>query len=469
MPEFSQLLRQRLASGELVEGHPDADTLTAYAEKLLPAPEQGQVLEHLARCRDCRDVVALTFDSIPAEPQTTAAAMPVRSGRLGWARLIGLSASFAAIVLVAILIVRQPHLAGPQQSFSQVKAPQPPVAAPSNASSVNDLAEKKESPSPFAAPEHAELARARASVPSAVTADRIQPRSSSAITTVVAGNKGLADGVAAESANRRDYFNENLFIPSQSEVVAVNEIPPSPAPRISAVPLSSVYQTNNNQSSYFANNQSSYFPGLPAPPTQTKTIQVWEPAPPSNRGTPLISAISREAKKIMRRNAPINPSALTSSAMVGGDQLNPALKAETVEVTGANAAVDTANGDLDHSPAFTRRALGRDAGAQTAWTVGSGKLLRTDKSGAWVAGYTGPESIDFSFVSANGLDVWAGGNRASVIHSRDGGSTWERVRLGDGAVGTVILISVLGSNIRVTTSENQTYASQDGGKTWTQN
>src|SRR5262249_46431344 len=138
MPEFSQLLRQRLASGELVEGHPDADTLTAYAEKLLPAPEQGQVLEHLARCRDCRDVVALTFDSIPAEPQTTVVAVPARSARAGWARLIGLSASLAAVVLVAILIVRQPHSASRAQNFTQAKAPQPPDAASSNTSSLSD-------------------------------------------------------------------------------------------------------------------------------------------------------------------------------------------------------------------------------------------------------------------------------------------------------------------------------------------
>src|SRR5215467_5281687 len=170
MPEFSQLLRQRLASGELVEGHPDADTLTAYAEKLLPAPEQGQVLEHLARCRDCRDVVALIFDSIPAEPQTSVVAVPARSARAGWARLIGFSATLAAVVLVAIVMFRNPHPANSSQNFSQAKAPQPPAAVSSSTS--NGLAEKKESPIPYAAPERAEVTR-RAEIATTETADRI--------------------------------------------------------------------------------------------------------------------------------------------------------------------------------------------------------------------------------------------------------------------------------------------------------
>lgn len=40
--------------------HPDADSLTAFAEQLLPAAEREQILAHMATCGRCREVVFLT-------------------------------------------------------------------------------------------------------------------------------------------------------------------------------------------------------------------------------------------------------------------------------------------------------------------------------------------------------------------------------------------------------------------------
>src|SRR5271166_1212510 len=44
--------------------HPDADLLTAFAEQALSAVERDGVLEHLARCRDCRETVALALPAV---------------------------------------------------------------------------------------------------------------------------------------------------------------------------------------------------------------------------------------------------------------------------------------------------------------------------------------------------------------------------------------------------------------------
>jgi anti-sigma factor ChrR (cupin superfamily) len=41
------------------EMHPDAETLSAFTEQALNSKERGQVLEHLAACGRCRQVVAL--------------------------------------------------------------------------------------------------------------------------------------------------------------------------------------------------------------------------------------------------------------------------------------------------------------------------------------------------------------------------------------------------------------------------
>src|ERR1700733_219447 len=55
-------LRAAVPSPELLEQmHPEADVLTAFAEQSLSAPEREGVLQHLALCGDCRDVVALAL------------------------------------------------------------------------------------------------------------------------------------------------------------------------------------------------------------------------------------------------------------------------------------------------------------------------------------------------------------------------------------------------------------------------
>jgi len=47
------------------QAHPNADVLTAFAEQALAASERDGVLEHLARCGDCRELIALALP--PAE------------------------------------------------------------------------------------------------------------------------------------------------------------------------------------------------------------------------------------------------------------------------------------------------------------------------------------------------------------------------------------------------------------------
>ena len=49
------------------EIHPDAERLSAFAEQALGERERGEVLEHLAVCGRCRQVVALAREAGEAE------------------------------------------------------------------------------------------------------------------------------------------------------------------------------------------------------------------------------------------------------------------------------------------------------------------------------------------------------------------------------------------------------------------
>src|SRR5580704_18435477 len=66
MTEVPKIVHDRLRAALPLQGasasvHLDADLLTAFAEQALPVAERDGVLEHLALCGDCREVVALAL------------------------------------------------------------------------------------------------------------------------------------------------------------------------------------------------------------------------------------------------------------------------------------------------------------------------------------------------------------------------------------------------------------------------
>src|SRR5215472_7123516 len=138
MPELSNLLRQRLglrtapwvdrktpagkvngetASGETggADAHPDPDTLTAYAERLLGGEERNHVLHHLAACGHCREIAMLSLPELEAaaKARTTVARPAVRGWRALFTPRWGLAASAVALAVVAGVLVQLPRKSTP--------------------------------------------------------------------------------------------------------------------------------------------------------------------------------------------------------------------------------------------------------------------------------------------------------------------------------------------------------------------
>src|ERR1700691_2400103 len=127
MTEVPKIVHHRLRAATparemLEQTHPEADLLTAIAEHALAAPEREGVLQHLALCEDCRDVVALALPEVdtvilPVEEKAevavahAAAELVAEHGEnrfswasLGWRQLRG--ATLAAGIAVAVFVVR---------------------------------------------------------------------------------------------------------------------------------------------------------------------------------------------------------------------------------------------------------------------------------------------------------------------------------------------------------------------------
>src|SRR5579863_9830765 len=111
MQNVPKIVRERLKAAMPAPNHPDADMLTAFSERSLPEVERDIVIEHLARCGECREVVALAL------PETEAVETVVRPAASGWFAWPVLRWGFvsAGIVLVAwlgvVLYQRQTHSA----------------------------------------------------------------------------------------------------------------------------------------------------------------------------------------------------------------------------------------------------------------------------------------------------------------------------------------------------------------------
>jgi hypothetical protein len=129
MESLPKLVVKRLES-PVTDSHPDADLLTAFAERSLAAAEHDHLVEHLARCGDCREVVSLALP-----PQLDAQPAVHRSENwFRWPLLRGSAwhwtAVAAGVVLIASIGVMQFRRQQGSELASNVSQAQPVITAP---------------------------------------------------------------------------------------------------------------------------------------------------------------------------------------------------------------------------------------------------------------------------------------------------------------------------------------------------
>src|SRR5437660_8125602 len=103
MEQLPKIVRDRWQAGQAGE-HPNSDLLTAFVEQSLTERERTQILEHLSRCRECRDVVSLAAPE-PALCSKTQPARPVST----WLRCAVLRCSALPACGVVVSAVGWPY------------------------------------------------------------------------------------------------------------------------------------------------------------------------------------------------------------------------------------------------------------------------------------------------------------------------------------------------------------------------
>src|SRR5258707_969979 len=345
MAELSNLLSQRLAAAEAQQVHPDADTLTAYMERLLPAVERHQVLEHISACSQCREVMAL---SLPEQPVAAVDGVAVaglagaRRKRFFWTPAFGLAASVAAVAIVAVLMVELPHTSNGRLEQQKQQSPVAPVTSADKA--ANDAISsqpdgKAEAPATVASAGAVSTLREEdfrsGDRLSALKDKKAAPPSVKE--AAVAGNGDSAAVVARMS--RRDYMNVQMFAAdaetAETGTTAGKELPGAPAPHI----VTNQFSANQFKGGPSNATQLTVFADLPSQTPDSKTVRSATPTSvPGHPGVPFLSVLGREAKQLFQKKPTpaISSSSYTFTAMGGSGQLNPAL--ETNKSSGIAAA-----------------------------------------------------------------------------------------------------------------------------------
>jgi hypothetical protein len=201
MQNVPKIVRQRLQAATPAVNHPDADLLTAFTERSLPEPERTVVLEHLARCGNCRDIVAL---ALPAMEPVETATSPSAGRWLTWPALRWgfVAAGVVAIASIGMLQFQRRSLpatvALKQSAHVEVAANEPKKQALDKfvAAAPAEKREKLQSPSAPAFADSAQVAKG------AVDAKKSMARADAVPATVLApqARVGIGSGSSAGAA-----------------------------------------------------------------------------------------------------------------------------------------------------------------------------------------------------------------------------------------------------------------------------
>jgi hypothetical protein len=473
MQNIPKIVRERLKAATPAGPHPDAEVLTAFAERSLPELERAAVLEHLARCGECRDVLAL---ALPASEALQTVILPARSRWLTWPALRWGVVAAGVVVVASFGILqyqrqRQPvamvakQTARPETAATYV---QPEEAAPSPSPAQAEKQDKGLAAGP-ASPEATLAGRAGAALPNE---RKMIARAQAPQAPVRAGaGGGIGAGVGAGA-------------PAHG--------PEMPAQWQQQQNLPRVLTSGAAMPSGNANQQAAGAAVSPATPPASQMVKVEA----TSQAAPVAAEARNEQVQVQaeagqqqldysigKAKAPVQ--AATSGGTLGG----PISQQEAaLAVKGRNFA------ELATALSFPRWTINSSGGLQRSFDQGkTWQDVDVNANPAPAASATTLEVVAktarakenppekkslkaafavpvFRAVAAIGAEVWAGGAGGALYHSLDAGSHWTHViPESDGATLTGDIVSLEFPDAqrgRITTSTAESWTTGDGGQTW---
>jgi len=421
MEQLPKIVQERLQATATPEPHPDPDLLTAFAEKSLATREHAQVLAHLAHCADCREIVSLA--QVEEQVEVPAIAASAAPARLAWMRgpVLRWGAVAACIAVVAGAVLIRQHRPPAQAVKIASKAP---TIALNQDETFSDKVSSRGMTVP--GPEGQKEIVAKL--------ERDQQ-----VKLAVSAPAKAAHSVRAQAGAKQELAD------STRELKLLNR----PAPR----PLAALS------------------PSAPPPPSAPSSSAVVV----GGQSFPLNKAAKDSKTDIA--NAGVGSASETVTVVSAAPEMGTsAVMAKTSNAPSTTQTVEVKRDPFRHNASGglqsrTTEDVSAAAALGARWTTSpDGQVQRsTDGGKTWqpvpVAGQSG-----FRAVSAYQSDIWAGGDGGLLYHSSDGGAHWTQVK--PSFLGTPLTANITHIEFpdtrhgKLTTSNQETWATMDGGATW---
>lgn len=499
------MLRQRLGARPAPQTHPDPDLLAAYTEQALTEAERLQVVQHLAECGDCREVVSLSLPQQPPEQVVIRPAVQQHS-RL-WLPAFRWTAVAATLAIAATLLVEKPWKhANPAQNVQQLPpvvtqpvSAQPATPAPSNTDNASsakvpaatstepvkqtdrglepqaNLAAARPQPRiPEVRTENGPLAGSSNAgglvdgvvqpVPAAPPMVRPQVTTSAhRLVTEAKDKNGSAqdyvntsflDNATANGNGRRDQTsaNETVEVSAQAPVVETTNggaaaFPQAPAPKttVAGQPRGGPSAPPLN-----ANNTGNRFDIAVAPPATAA-------APPAPEKSD--NSLANQSGFAMRMSKKVASAVRKMAQPHSSEQPGIAFAGSGAGTNAASPLADDANTEFNSRTS---------ASQQLHWRINpDGILMKSTDLSQWHEAYPQGAELQFKTVFSLGMgrQVWAGGNNGTLIHSWNAGVNWDTLKVPEAGASDITSISI-DDGWQIKTSDGQTFVSHDQGKTW---
>jgi hypothetical protein len=377
MSDLPKIAVQRLDQKSAAGVHPDPNLISAFMENSLPHDARAQILQHIAQCVDCREVV---FLSSPDQAATLTRAAAAPSGWLTWP-VLRWGAAVAAVVIVVAAVSLHRQSGKVSTSSGAIQQTDAPMAKEKAASARFPEEEREMAAMTKIAP-----APPTVKNDSVADAEGKRPESFKKQTSRLAVSPMLAQKSEVVAGKLADERRDELDKTTTAEVVGQAQVSVETATE-----------------------------SLQRVPGRTKD------APPES-----------------------------ASNMSAG--------------TGGGLSPSAAAASQPRAARFMPMAAPR-------WTLTSeGTLQRSlDFGRTW---QTIPVASQASFraLAASGRDIWVGGSKGALYHSTDAGQNWMQVQ--PVAAGQALADDIIGVEFpdalhgKLTTSNKETWTTEDGGQTW---
>jgi hypothetical protein len=447
MDQPPKIVQQRLRETQKPGIHPDPDLLAAFAEKSLTDRERAQVLQHLADCADCREIVSLATPEIKPTLSPSATRLPW----LSWP-VVRWGALAACVVVVGAAVTLHYDRRRSVEPYPAEQVPAPPVAALESevAQQPNQkLAAKIAPPSPLQSDRDFGTAAGKLS----------KQREKNAEVGVLAGTQvPVPPGLADQSENTPGFTNKQL---ASSNALKSADKPLPPAGRlVAAAPAPSIKTTVAESGTGRAQNVTREDALDAAARTTTETVA---------GAAPMAQTAERKAKDESNKKG-LNEEELNKETL--RREVQAAREAApSADSIGDRKRDSSAGQNMQAASGGYAKVSGVGSYAAPRWTLSAGGVPQRslDFGRTWQS-IPVASNVVFRALAANDSDIWVGGAAGALYHSSDAGQHWIQVKpVADGKPLTADITAVEFSDARhgrLTTANREIWITDDAGDTW---